>query len=507
MLAKTRTCALIGLDGIVVETEVDIAPGLPAFHIVGLPDTALQESRERVRAAIRNSGVEFPMRRIAVSLAPADVRKSGPAYDLPIAIGILTSTGQVPEIDSSSLLLGELALDGSLRPTMGMLPMVAVGKRQGFNRAFVPEANAEEAALVDGIEVMPVKSLTEMIAFLRSEQTIEPVVEPVDLSERRVTGREGPDISDVRGQEHAKRAIEVAAAGGHNLLMAGPPGSGKTLLARSLPSILPSMTAEEALDVTTIYSVAGHLPADTPMISERPFRAPHYTISNAGLVGGGVNPRPGEITLSHRGILFLDELPEFGHASLEVLRQPIEDKVVTISRAQGTMTFPANFMLVAAMNPCPCGYSGDPEHACSCSPSSISRYRRRISGPLLDRFDIFVDVPRVEYEKLVTPPSSENSETVRERISRSIDIQRKRFAKTGLNSNSDMGPVEVWDHCAVEDSAQSLLQMAMKQLTLSARGLHRVLKVARTIADLAGSPDILTPYVAEALQYRPRQLV
>ena len=507
MLAKTRTCALIGLDGIVVETEVDIAPGLPAFHIVGLPDTALQESRERVRAAIRNSGVEFPMRRIAVSLAPADVRKSGPAYDLPIAIGILTSTGQVPEIDSSSLLLGELALDGSLRPTMGMLPMVAVGKRQGFSRAFVPEANAEEAALVDGIEVMPVKSLTEMIAFLRSEQKIDPVVEPVDLSERRVTGREGPDISDVRGQEHAKRAIEVAAAGGHNLLMAGPPGSGKTLLARSLPSILPSMTAEEALDVTTIYSVAGHLPADTPMISERPFRAPHYTISNAGLVGGGVNPRPGEITLSHRGILFLDELPEFGHASLEVLRQPIEDKVVTISRAQGTMTFPANFMLVAAMNPCPCGYSGDPEHACSCSPSSISRYRRRISGPLLDRFDIFVDVPRVEYEKLVTPPSSENSETVRERISRSIDIQRKRFAKTGLNSNSDMGPVEVWDHCAVEDSAQSLLQMAMKQLTLSARGLHRVLKVARTIADLAGSPAILTPHVAEALQYRPRQLV
>ena len=507
MLAKTRTCALIGLDGIVVETEVDIAPGLPAFHIVGLPDTALQESRERVRAAIRNSGVEFPMRRIAVSLAPADVRKSGPAYDLPIAIGILTSTGQVPEIDSSSLLLGELALDGSLRPTMGMLPMVAVGKRQGFSRAFVPEANAAEAALVDGIEVLPVKSLTEMIAFLRSEQKIDPVVEPVDLSQRRVTGREGPDISDVRGQEHAKRAIEVAAAGGHNLLMAGPPGSGKTLLARSLPSILPSMTAEEALDVTTIYSVAGHLPADTPMISERPFRAPHYTISNAGLVGGGVNPRPGEITLSHRGILFLDELPEFGHASLEVLRQPIEDKVVTISRAQGTMTFPANFMLVAAMNPCPCGYSGDPEHACSCSPSSISRYRRRISGPLLDRFDIFVDVPRVEYEKLVTPPSSENSETVRRRISRSIDIQRKRFAKTGLNSNSDMGPVEVWDHCAVEDSAQSLLQMAMKQLTLSARGLHRVLKVARTIADLAGSPGILTPHVAEALQYRPRQLV
>ena len=507
MLAKTRTCALIGLDGVVVETEVDIAPGLPAFHIVGLPDTALQESKERVRAAIRNSGVEFPMRRIAVSLAPADIKKTGPAYDLPIAVGILTSTGQVPELDGNSLLLGELALDGTLRSTQGILPMVAVGKRQGFTRVFVPDVNAGEAALVKGIEVLPVKNLTEMVAFLRSEQQIGPVCDPVNLDNREVTGREGPDISDVRGQEHAKRAIEVAAAGGHNLLMAGPPGSGKTLLARSLPSILPSMTPDEAIDVTTIYSVAGHLPDDTPMINERPFRAPHYTISNAGLVGGGANPRPGEITLSHRGVLFLDELPEFGHASLEVLRQPIEDKVVTISRAQGTTTYPANFMLVAAMNPCPCGYSGDPEHACTCSPTVISRYQRRISGPLLDRFDIFVDVPRVEYEKLITPPSAENSDAVRERISRSIAVQRERFGDSGLVSNSDMGPVEVWDHCEVEESARSLLQMAMKQLSLSARGLHRVLKVSRTIADLAGSEGILTPHVAEALQYRPRRLV
>lgn len=507
MLAKTRTCALVGLDGVVVESEVDIAPGLPAFHIVGLADTAVQESKERVRAAIRNSGVEFPMRRIAVSLAPADVRKSGPAYDLPIAIGILTSTGQVPELDTKSLLLGELALDGSLRTTQGILPMVAVGKQQGFKRAFVPTVNADEAALVQGIDVLPVANLAEMIAYLRSEQNISPIDESVDLVSLSGANREGPDISDVRGQEHAKRAVEVAAAGGHNLLMAGPPGSGKTLLARSLPSILPSMTSDEALDVTTIYSVAGHLPSDKPMISERPFRAPHYTISNAGLVGGGVNPRPGEITLSHRGVLFLDELPEFGHASLEVLRQPIEDKVVTISRAQGTTTYPANFMLVGAMNPCPCGYSGDTEQQCTCSPNSVTRYQRRISGPLLDRFDIFIDVPRVEYEKLITPPSSENSDVVRERISRAIAIQRQRFNDSGLMSNSDMGPVEVWNFCEIEESGRALMQMAMKQLSLSARGMHRVSKVARTIADLADSPKILTPHVAEALQYRPRLTV
>ena len=359
MLAKVKTCAVVGLDGYVVEVEVDISPGLPSFTIVGLPDAAVQEARERVRPAVRNSGCEFPMRRITVNLAPADLRKAGPAYDLPIAAALLLSSGQIPEVDDSALFLGELSLDGGLRHTNGILPMVAVARDEGFKTVFVPSSDAGEAGLVDGVDVMPVATLADLVAHLRGDSPIEPAADGVGgdgsgLIESRV-GSGGVDIADIRGQEHAKRALEVAAAGGHNLVMSGPPGSGKTLLARSIPSSLPVLTREEALDVTKIYSVSGLLPPSSPLVSARPFRSPHYTISNAGLVGGGRQPRPGEITLSHRGVLFLDELPEFGHTVLEVLRQPIEDKLVTISRAQGTVTFPANFMLVGAMNPCPCG--------------------------------------------------------------------------------------------------------------------------------------------------------
>jgi len=505
MLAKVSSCAIVGLDGSIVEVEVDIASGLPAFNIVGLPDTAVQEARERVRAAIRNSGYEFPMRRITVNLAPADLKKEGPSYDLSIAVGILLSSQQITCDCSNAIFLGELSLDGHLRPTSGVLPMAIMARQAGLPQVYVPSSNAAEAALAGGgLKILPAESLAQLAAHLRGEREIPEYVPEETIPGDLEASSTDTDLAHIRGQEHAKRALEVAAAGGHNLLMSGPPGSGKTLLARALPSILPTMASEEALEVTKIYSVAGFLSPERPLVTARPFRSPHYTISHAGLVGGGRWPHPGEITLAHRGVLFLDEFPEYSHMALESLRQPIEDKVVTISRAQGSVTFPANFMLVAAMNPCPCGYYGDPRHECTCTPSAIARYQKRISGPLLDRIDLFIEVPEVEYEKLVGPEDGESSRELRKRVGASREVQRARFQGTPYVCNAEMGPAEVWEFCQVEDSARGLLQAAMHQLALSARGFHHVLKVARTIADLAGSETIGIAHLAEALQYRHR---
>jgi len=504
MLAKVRSGAIVGLDGAIVEVEVDISSGLPFFAIVGLPDAAVQEAKERVRAAIRNSGGTFPMKRIVVNLAPADLKKAGPAYDLPIAVGILLSSEQFSADVSQVMLLGELSLDGTLRHTNGVLPLVALAKAEGIPAVIVPGADAREASLIEGMHVIPMDSLVQLISYLRGEIPA-PEVKPEALAESATLPFNLTDLADIKGQEHVKRALEVAAAGGHNMIMCGPPGSGKTLLARSLPSILPPMTNNEALEVTKIYSVSGLLPSDTPLIRQRPFRAPHYTISNAGLVGGGHFPRPGEISLSHRGVLFLDELPEFGHSLLEVLRQPLEDKVVTISRAQGRVTFPSSFMLVGAMNPCPCGYYGDPFRKCTCPPSLVTRYQRRISGPFIDRVDIFVEVPHIDYEKLTDARRGETSEKVQERVTAARVRQLRRFNGTRLTCNAEMTPTEIRDLCKVEDSAQSLLQAAMKQLYLSARAFHRILKLALTIADLESSDTIKAPHVAEAVQYRPRR--
>ncbi|MBI2847792.1 MAG: YifB family Mg chelatase-like AAA ATPase [Chloroflexi bacterium] len=503
MLAKVISCAVVGLEGAIVEVETDIAPGLPFFAIVGLPDTAVQEAKERVRAAIRNSGFTFPMKRIAVNLAPADLKKGGPAYDLPIAVAILLSSEQVAADVSKIVFLGELSMDGSLRHTNGILPMVAVAHEQGLSTVVVPEVDAREAALVEGVKIIPISSLAQLASYLRGE-TPPPVYLAGNIEEMSPPPVTVTDLAYIKGQEHVKRAMEVAAAGGHNIVMMGPPGSGKTLLARSLPSILPPMSNEEALEVTKIYSVSGLLPSDTAMMRQRPFRSPHYTISNAGLVGGGHIPKPGEISLSHRGVLFLDELPEFGHSLLETLRQPLEDKVVTISRAQGSVSFPANFMLVGAMNPCPCGYYGDPLHQCTCPPSIVSRYQRRISGPFIDRVDIFVEVPHVDYEKLADDKLGEKSEQVQLRIKAARSRQTERFKDTKLTCNAEMTPAEVRDFCKVEESAQSLLKMAMKQLYLSARAFHRILKLARTIADLENADIIKSHHLAEAIQYRPR---
>ena len=506
MLARVFSCAVIGLEGVIVEVEVDYTNGLPGVTIVGLPDTAVQESRERVQTAVKNAGLHFPRHRIVVNLSPASIRKEGPAYDLPIALGVIMLAGHLPhDVVENTIVIGELSLDGVVRHTRGVLPMAATARANGYKQMFVPEVDAGEAALIPDLEVIPVKTLADLYDHLSGRRLIQPYQLSSDdeLDPLFVP----TDFSEIKGQEHVKRALEVAAAGGHNVLMVGSPGSGKTLLARAMPGILPEMSIEESLDVTRIYSVADQLPAGTPLIKHRPFRSPHHTISHAGLVGGGNIPKPGEISLAHRGVLFLDEFPEFGTRVLEVMRQPMEDKVVTISRAKGSLTFSANFQLIAAMNPCPCGFYGDTQKPCTCAQAMVTKYQKRISGPLLDRIDIHIEVPRVDYEKLSGDRMGESSEAIRARVQAARDIQQKRFSNNGSSDiicNADMRVGEIRQFCKLQDEGQSLMRAAMTQLNLSARAYHRILKLARTIADLAGSEEIQSAHLAEALQYRPK---
>ncbi|MBL8116665.1 MAG: YifB family Mg chelatase-like AAA ATPase [Anaerolineae bacterium] len=509
MLAIVNACALLGLEGRIIEVEVDFNPrvGVPSFNIVGLPDSAVKESRERVRAAIKNARLQFPNKAYVVNLSPADMPKHGPAYDLAIAVGVLAATDQVP-LDSiaDSLFLGELSLDGSVRHIKGIMPMVYTAFERGISRVYVAAEDAPQAGLITGVQIIPVESLGHLVEHLYGLQPIPPYTPPPLNIEAGLIPEGIVDFADIKGQQHSKRALEIAAGGNHNILFSGSPGVGKTLLARAMPGILPRLTLEEALEVTRIYSVADMLRGDHPLVQSRPFRAPHHTISQAGLVGGGSIPKPGEISLAHRGVLFVDEIVEMSSKTLEVLRQPIEDKIVTISRAQGTMTFPANFLLVGAMNPCPCGYYGDTARACTCSPTMIARYQGRLSGPLLDRIDLHVDVPRVEYDKLMTADRAESSAAVRERVEQARERQRQRFAgRAGLYANADMGVSEIQQLCILSTEARQLLEVSTKRLQLSARSYHRIIKLSRTIADLDGSHHIEIAHVAEAIQYRPRQ--